>query len=104
MSGGSFDYLYTAYDYEGINGLLHYRKQLVAMQKALQDYPHSELAVASTARLIKALDDVDQIVRSLLDDDGLANVFKAVEWHHSGDLGLEDVEHSLTAFNKRVLP
>lgn len=104
MSGGYFGYLCCVYDNDGIGGLINQRNQLIAVQKALLDYPHSEFAIASIARLLKAIDDADEVVRLLLNEYRLADVLKAVEWHRSGDWGSEQVEQTLSEFNKRVLP
>lgn len=104
MSGGSFDYLYNAYASDGINGLLDHRKQIVLMAVALEHYPNSSLAIAGTDRILKGLDDLDELLHELLVIVELDQVWKAVERHHSADCGSDAVETAIAEYNRRFLP
>ena len=72
MSGGSFNYLYR-------QDLSPVRGEVESMLVALREYPGSDAAVRQTECVLAHMDAIVALQSSL------ADVWKAVEWSHSGD-------------------
>lgn len=94
MSGGSFDYLYC----RDFDGLVERAGHVDAMADALADYPGSEAAVVATRGLLAGLRAMRDRWESPLYRK-LADVWHAVEWHHSCDWGRDDVLRVLAEYN-----
>lgn len=91
MSGGSFNYLCYAAD---IGTLGERRGAIEEMAQALDVYDHPAAAKAAerTRAVLLALSAADELASQL------ADVWHAVEWHHSSDWGEEDVIEVLQAY------
>lgn len=90
MSGGSFQYLF-GWDVGEV--LFFDQETLVKMRQALTEYPDSARAIEDLDLLLATRKFAHEAVEELMTR--LAGVFKAVEWHRSGDDGAEDVAAAL---------
>ena len=91
MSGGSFNYLYRAAD---MGTLGERRGAIEEMASSLEEYdqPAAAKAAERTRAVLLALSAADELAKQL------ADVWKAVEWHHSCDWSKEDVLEVLQKF------
>lgn len=91
VSGGSFDYLYCRPLGEAIESGAFSR-----MADALAEYPDGQRAALELRSIRSAFD-------ALADRwAALGSVMHAVEWHHSGDDGPEEVAVELAKYNDVV--
>lgn len=88
MSGGSFDYLYCRPLDEAIKCDAFDR-----MADALAEYPDGQRAALELRSIRSAFDALEGRWATL------DCVMYAVEWHHSGDYGPEDVAIELAKYN-----
>lgn len=91
MSGGSFNYLYLAAD---LGQLGDRRGTIQEMANALTEYRHpgAAIAAADTREVLALLAQADEVARRL------ADVWRAVEWHHSADSGTNRVHDALNEY------
>jgi len=97
MSGGSFNYLCgkNAADLDAC-----VLEDISAMARALERHGEAgALAARATLALHKAVSESLPLLQSRMDQ--LREVWKAVEWHLSGDWGEERVAMALVAFQRR---
>ena len=85
MSGGSFNYLCR-------QDLVPARGEVENMLVALREYPESAAAVRQTELVIEHMNAIATLQSSL------GEVWKAVEWNHSGDWGSDVVSEALAEF------
>jgi hypothetical protein len=84
VSGGSYNYLYlNAPDLGG------YRSHLEVMAERLEGLPYATEAAVATRLILTALD-----------DKALADVWHAVEWWDSGDIGEDQVREALAEYQQ----
>jgi hypothetical protein len=93
MSGGSFNYLCDVPSWDIISNV----EDLKRMRDALLEYDALDAAteceaVLATIKQFQVLVDV-RLKR-------MHEVFKAVEWHASGDGGIEGVQRALAAYRE----
>lgn len=89
MSGGSFDYLCYKDAPETLRS-----EELSRMAAAIRSYQGGEPAAAATTALVGYLRAFERRIEALRD------VWKAVEWHHSGDWGQEAVGRALAEYER----
>lgn len=94
MSGGSFNYA-SVREIE-LSGPSDDHKAIVG---ALAEYPGADIVVA---RARAALAKWEQVVTIMAEVDAewsaLRSVLRAVEWHHSSDVGEDDVVKAIAEF------
>lgn len=92
MSGGSYDYLYLAYEVKGLHGRTEDIERMAARLRELG----SVKAASATLDIIRA--------KNALDDQAaaMAGVWKAVEWYDSGDWGLEQAQESIAEYEAKT--
>lgn len=100
MSGGSFNYLYIAYN---LDAMVDKRVHLIEMHRAIKvldetEFPGAALAANETQKLIDALSDAEMAVANASMQ--LRDVWHAVEWWHSNDYGPDQVAEELSEFVK----
>ncbi len=92
MSGGSFNYLYTAWDFDTLE---QRRMDIEDMAKALRKLGEkAEVAAKATESIIALLDQVNDQARKLSD------VWHDMEWWYSNDYSEDQVDQSLAKFAK----
>jgi hypothetical protein len=96
MSGGSFNYICFK---ETIDELSGYDEDIIAMSNALHALGYAWPAV-ETERILAIIERANEEVRMILEDKKLAQLWKAVEWYHSGDWEREVVSRAFTDFVK----
>lgn len=91
MSGGSFNYLYCAAD---CGSLSDHTGTIQRMLEALESYDcnYKEAAVKDTKHVLALLEEADKVAVRL------SYVWKAVEWHHSGDYAADQAEEALKEY------
>lgn len=94
MSGGSFEYLFVQAPEDMRQDLLE------AMAEALVEYEGHAQAWMNTVLVAELRRKFVETADALLDD-GLADVWKAVEWQHSHDGFTGQVEKALREYNAR---
>lgn len=87
MSGGAYDYLYWK-----VPELGGHRGQLEAMAERLEGLPYAADAAAATRRILAAVN-----------NEALANVWRAVEWWDSGDYGEDQVREALAKYESAAV-
>lgn len=92
MSGGSFDYLCFA----ETDALPQRLAQVEEMADALAAYPDGEAASLDTHELVAIIRTAERRIEARRRR--LADVWKAVEWHHSHDYGPDAVGRALKAY------
>lgn len=95
MSGGSFNYLCwkdseQLFDYDGIEDLEQMADELLEL-----GYKDAAMETYDLLRIIK-----QSKVRVQVIQDRLKPVFKAVEWLHSGDSGMESVKDAIDEYRE----
>lgn len=97
MSGGSFNYLYLAAE---LGRLGECRGMIAEMAEALDEYDHPRAgqAASDTRRILATLEQADALAKDM------AEVWHAVEWHHSCDWGGDDVEEALDKYDEGDTP
>jgi hypothetical protein len=93
MSGGSYDYLGTVYD---LDGLLQKRHQLDAMRDRLAGLGYAKDAAMETEELIRTLRQFE--VRLEVALKRLQPVWHAIEWWDSCDWGEDAVKRTLDEY------
>ena len=93
MSGGSYDYLGTVFDLEG---LLQKRHQLDAMRDRLAGLGYAKDAALETEELIRILRQYDVRIEAAINR--LQPVWKAIEWWDSCDWGENSVKRALAEY------
>lgn len=95
MSGGSFDYLC----YKEVPELMNSSNiaNLESMVQHLQKYGYEDIA-RDTQRLIEYIQSASIRIEVL--SENLNDVFHAVEWHESGDIGRETMIAELEKYRK----
>ena len=93
MSGGSFDYLC----YKDVSELMNSSNiaNLESMVQHLQEYGYEDIA-RDTQRLIEYIQSASIRIEVL--SENLNDVFHAVEWHESGDIGRETMISELEKY------
>jgi hypothetical protein len=89
MSGGSFNYLYLA-------ELNHMEGTVIAMRDRLQEL-HQHEAAARTEDVLQRMREIADLQREL------AGVWRAVEWHTSGDAGVGAVDEAIATWKAKRL-
>src|SRR5437868_3372794 len=81
MSGGSYDYLYLAFDAEEI---IRKREALSRMSERLAALPWAHVAAVETERIAAAIRRLDSYIAA---SQPLTDVWHSIEWWDSGDSG-----------------
>ncbi len=97
MSGGSHDYLC----WKDADQLLWRIPDVEAMGQDLGDYPGSAKAVAATFEVAAKLSEIQEaIAEADVMCRELEEVWRAVEWHHSGDSTAAAVAKAIRALEE----
>lgn len=97
MSGGSYGYVSIAQDFDT---LIARRAELRDLRDDLATHPDSAAAVAATDAFLARLDEVERAIRAAeAAAHALTDVWRAVEWRASRDVGPDAVARALAAFN-----
>lgn len=97
MSGGSYDYLFTASD---IDDLMRKGEHLHAMLGRLEGLGYAEDAAAETEEIVQIIKHAEMRVARRLKH--LADVWKAVEWWDSCDWGESSVKQALAEYREEA--
>lgn len=95
MSGGSFSYLCYNTDFEEIVCRM---SDLKDMRDTLSELGYEDIA-KDTQRLIEYIKSSKISIETLAEM--LSPVFKAVEWHYSGDSGKEEIEKAVEKYRRK---
>lgn len=95
MSGGSFDYLC----FKSAEQLFDRFNTVEGMLDELRVYKGSRDAVEHTAYMLRDMNETVLRLSRYLEE--IKDVWRAVEWHHSGDVGEDQVLAALHLFNTR---
>ena len=98
MSGGSFDYLC----YADLDDLFNRLGQIEEMAEAIAAYPDGEAASIDTHEIVAFIHTARRRIEARRRR--LEPVWKAVEWHHSGDYGPDAVDRGLKAYYEGADP
>jgi hypothetical protein len=91
MSGGSFNYLYSADATE----LFSFQKELREMADELTNRGFKD-AATETERILAYLEHAERQIQ--VRADRLSDIWKAVEWHCSNDYGSAQVEEAIKKY------
>lgn len=94
MSGGSLNYLC----YKEAKDLFDYIPELESVEETMLSFNAGDIA-KDVRRLIEYLKTAENRIAVL--SDNLNDIFRAVEWHDSGDTGRNDVFEAIERYRSR---
>ncbi len=95
MSGGSFNYMYSKFDEQLFD--YQYRENLEAMIDYLIEHNYEDVA-REAEELLLTIKQAEIRVQTM--HNRLSDIFKAVEWHTSGDSGEERVQEEVKKYRE----